>query len=89
MIQQIKGAMEPDYIEGQVNEEIGLVKGIIPEVMSFLLETYGNISPTVLNEKREETLSIYLCTRDCRSRRQTDVGGKNNFWNPIGTEGGW
>ena len=50
--------MEPDYIEGQVNEETGLVKGTIPEVMSFLFETYSNISPTVLNEKREEILSM-------------------------------
>ena len=54
LIQQIKEAVKPDYLEGQVNEETGLVKGTIPEVMSFLFETYGNISPTVLNEKREE-----------------------------------
>ena len=58
LIQQIKEAVKPDYLEGQVNEETGLVKGTIPEVMSFLFETYGNISPTVLNETREEILSM-------------------------------
>ena len=57
LIQQIKEAIEPEYIEGLVNEETGLVVGTIPEIMAYLFETYGNISPTVLNEKREEMLS--------------------------------
>ena len=58
LIQQIKEAIENDYMEGYVDEDTGLVRGTVPEIMKYLFETYGHISPTTLNEKREEILNM-------------------------------
>jgi hypothetical protein len=45
-------------MEGYVDEDTGLVRGTVPEIMKYLFETYGHISPTTLNEKREEILNM-------------------------------
>ena len=58
LIQQIKEAIENDYMEGYVDEDTGLVRGTVPEIMTYLFATYGHISPTTLNEKREEILNM-------------------------------
>jgi hypothetical protein len=58
LIQQIKEAIENDYMEGYVDEDTGLVRGTVPEIMTYLFGTYGHISPTTLNEKCEEILTM-------------------------------
>ena len=44
-------------MEGLIDEDTGLVRGTIPEIMKYLFDTYGHISATTLNEKREEILN--------------------------------
>ena len=57
LIQQIKEAIEADYLEGKLNIDTGLIEGNISEIMAYLFDTYGHISPTLLHDKREELLN--------------------------------
>ena len=41
LIQQIKEAIENDYMEGYVDEDTGLVRGTVPEIMTYLLRHTG------------------------------------------------
>ena len=54
LVQQIKEAIENYFMEGFIDEDTGLVRGTIPEIMKHLFDTYGHISATTLNEKRQE-----------------------------------
>ena len=57
-IEQVKEAIENDYIEGYVDEDTGLVRGTVPERMTYLSDISWHISPTTLNEEDEEILNL-------------------------------
>ena len=44
--------------ERYVDEDTGLVRGSASEIITYLFEVYGHISPTTLNEKREEIFNL-------------------------------
>lgn len=60
LVQQIREAIEDEYLAPFVDEATGLITSDINEFMTSLVSTYGDISPIMLNQKREEiTTMVY------------------------------
>jgi hypothetical protein len=57
-VQQIKEALNPEYLEAITDDETGVIKGTIVDIMAHLFSTYGYINPTTLNDKRDEILAL-------------------------------
>jgi hypothetical protein len=62
LIQQIKDAIHPDYLEAITNDDTGLITGTIVSIMVYLFENFGYVNPTALNEKRDEILALTIDT---------------------------
>ena len=58
LIQQILEAIEDEYLSPFVDETTGLITSNIRDFLLDLVETYGDISPTRLDEKRQEVISM-------------------------------
>jgi hypothetical protein len=60
LIQQIKDAIHPDYLEAITDDDTGLITGTIVAIMQYLFETFGYVNPTALNDKRDEILALIV-----------------------------
>jgi hypothetical protein len=60
LIQQIKDAVHPDFLEALTDDDTGLITGTIVEIMAYLFDTFGYVNPTALNDKRDEILALTI-----------------------------
>ena len=58
LVQQIKDAVDPDYLEAITDDETGSILGTVTEIMIDLFAVYGYVNPTTLNDKRDEILAL-------------------------------
>jgi hypothetical protein len=60
IIQQIKDAVQPDFLEAITDDDTGLIIGTIVTIMTYLFENFGYVNPTALNDKRDEILTLTI-----------------------------
>jgi hypothetical protein len=60
IIQQIKEAIHPDFLEAITDDDTSLITGNIVVIIRYLFDNFGYVNPTALNDKRNEILTLAI-----------------------------
>ena len=58
IIQQIVGAIEPKYLRALRDQKTNKISKTIPEILKYLFDTYGDVSPRELQQLRNQVENI-------------------------------